>query len=337
MWKLDKEILDTCCESITNTISKILIGYPENLRTHLGWKSALHMLSVSGRHLETYEQGVETLITLMSDTGHVSRINYAYCIDCAFGFVALKNSPLEKNLKILDLLSDSVNLLIHWYRNYSDPGSNHSMVSNASNSSVEDIIKGSGNYTMNLFIKLGEAFRKTSLARREEMRNHAIASLQKSFTLAEELDFSPVNCINCFNLVIFAMVDDLLEKMVEYSRRENAEREMRGMEGTLKLAMELLTDVYMLFLKQIAASPGFRTFWLGVLRRMDTCMKADLGVWGETKLQQIVPSLLRRMITKMKEEEILVQKEGDDLWDITDIQIQWIAPSLKEELFPDEI
>jgi brefeldin A-resistance guanine nucleotide exchange factor 1 len=39
----------------------------------------------------------------------------------------------------------------------------------------------------------------------------------------------------------------------------------------------------------------------------------------------------------MKEEEILVQKEGDDLWDITDIQIQWIAPSLKEELFPDEI
>ncbi|KAJ6862919.1 ARF guanine-nucleotide exchange factor GNL2 [Populus alba x Populus x berolinensis] len=337
MWKLDKEILDTCCEAITNTISKILIGYPENLQTHLGWKSALHMLSVSGRHLETYEQGVETLITLMSDTGHVSRINYAYCIDCAFGFVALKNSPLEKNLKILDLLSDSVNLLIHWCRNYSDPGSNHSMVSNASYSSVEDIIKGSGNYTMNLFIKLGEAFRKTSLARREEMRNHAIASLQKSFALAEELDFSPVNCINCFNLVIFAMVDDLHEKMVEYSRRENAEREMRGMEGTLKLAMELLTDVYMLFLKQIAASPGFRTFWLGVLRRMDTCMKADLGVWGETRLQQIVPSLLRRMITKMKEEEILVQREGDDLWDITDIQIQWIAPSLKEELFPDEI
>ncbi|KAJ6673686.1 ARF GUANINE-NUCLEOTIDE EXCHANGE FACTOR GNL2 [Salix viminalis] len=336
-WKLDKEILDTCCECITNTISKILKEYPENLQTHLGWKSALHMLSVSGRHLETYEQSVETLITLMSDSGHVSRINYAYCIDCAFGFVALKNSPLEKNLKILNLLSDSVNLLIHWYRNYSDPGSNHSMVSNASSSSVEDSIKGSSNYTMNLFIKLGEAFRKTSLARREEMRNHAIASLHKSFTLAEELEFSPVNCINCFNVVIFAMLDDLHEKMVEYSRRENAEREMRSMEGTLKLAMELLTDVYLLFLKQIAASPGFRTFWLGVLRRMDTCMKADLGVWGETRLQQIVPYLLRRMIMKMKEAEILVQKEGDDLWDITDIQIQWIAPSLKEELFPDEI
>ncbi|CAK7334922.1 unnamed protein product [Dovyalis caffra] len=337
MWKLDKEILDTCCESITNTISKILIEYPENLQTQLGWKSALHLLSVSGRLSETYEQGVETLITLMSDTKHVSRINYACCIDCAFGFVALKNSPLEKNLKILDLLSDSVNLLIHWYRNYSDPGSNSSMASNASNSSFEDSLKGSGNYTMNLFVKLGEAFRKASLARREEMRNRAIVCLQKSFALAEELDFSSANCINCFNLVIFAMVDDLHEKMVEYSRRENAEREMRSMEGTLKLAMELLTDVYLRFLKQIAASPGFRTFWLGVMRRMDTCMKTDLGVFGETQLQHVVPDLLRKMIIKMKEAEILAQNRGDDdLWDITYIQIQWIAPSLKEELFPEE-
>jgi hypothetical protein len=35
------------------------------------------------------------------------------------------------------------------------------MVSNESNSSLEDNIKVSGNYTMNLFVKLGEAFRKT--------------------------------------------------------------------------------------------------------------------------------------------------------------------------------
>lgn len=40
------------------------------------------------------------------------------------------------------------------------------------------------------------------------------------------------------------------------------------------------------------------------------------------------------MIGTMK--EILVQKEDDDLWDITLIQIQWIALSLKDELFPGE-
>lgn len=91
---------------------------------------------------------------------------------------------------------------------------------------MDDSSKGfaSPNFAMNFFIKLGEAFRKTSLARREEIRNHTILALQKSFALADELDFSPLNCINCFNLVIFAMVDDLHEKMVEYSRRDGAEK-----------------------------------------------------------------------------------------------------------------
>ncbi|XP_057962096.1 ARF guanine-nucleotide exchange factor GNL2-like [Malania oleifera] len=337
MWKLEKEILDTCYEFITQSVSKILTEHPKNLQSQLGWKSTLHLLSITGRHTETYDQAVETLIKLMSDGTYVSRANYPYYIDCAFGFVALKNSPLEKNMKILDLMSDTVNLLIQWSKcGFSDPGSS---TSNVSSSSTEDSSRGFGLYNLivNLFVKLGEALRKTSLARREEIRNHAILALQRSFTLAEELCFTSTNCINCFNLVIFAMVDDLHEKMLEYSRRENSEREMRSMEGTLKIAMELLTDVFLQFLRPISGSPGFRTFWLGVLRRMDTCMKADLGEYGGSKLPELVPDWLRKMITTMKEKEILTQIEGEDLWEITNIQIQWIAPSLKEELFPEEI
>ncbi|XP_023536934.1 ARF guanine-nucleotide exchange factor GNL2 [Cucurbita pepo subsp. pepo] len=335
MWMLDKEILDTCFESITQSVSKIIIEYPANLQTAIGWKSLLHLLSATGRHPETYEQGVETLIMLMSDGTHITRTNYTFCIECAFSYVALKNSPLDKNLRILDLLSDSVNFLVQWYRNYcAESGNSYSVASNASSSSED---KGLGsNFALTLFIKLGEALRKTSLARREEIRNHAVISLKKSFMLAEELDFTSTNCINFFNLVVFAMVDDLHEKMLEYSRRDNAKREARSMEGTLKISMDLLTDVYLLFLKQISESSGFRTFWLGILRRMDTCMKADLGSYGESSLKDLVPELLRKIITKMREKEILMKKEGDDLWEITYIQIQWIAPAIKEELFPEE-
>lgn len=336
MWKLDKEILETSCQFITQSVSKIIIEYPANLQSMLGWKTVLHLLSVTGRHPEAYDQGVETLIMLMSDAIHVSKTNYAYCIDCAFSFVALKNSPLDKNLKILDLMSESVNLLTNWYKNAClESGATISVASTSSGSPIEDS-KSLASLTINLFIKLGEALRKTSLARREELRNHAVLSLQRSFTLAEGLDLSSTNIINCFNLVIFAMVDDLHEKMVEYSRRENAEKEMRSMEETLKLAMELMAEVYLQYLKQIVESAGFRTFWLGLLRRMDTCMKADLGAYGDTKLQEIIPELLTKMITKMKEMEILVPKEGDDLWEITYFQIQWIAPSLKDDLFPND-
>lgn len=337
MWKLDKEILDMCHEIISQSMCKIIIEYPANLQTQIGWKSVLNLLSVAWRHPETYDIGIEALISLYSDGTYLTRMNYAYCIDCAFGCFLAKNSPIEKKKKILDLLADSVNLLIQWHRTqYSDPGSNVSAASNTSSSSIEDSFRGSSspNYNMTLFVKLGEVFRRTSLSRQEEIRNHAVYSLHKSFNLAEEMLYTSSNCINYFNLVIFAMVDELHEKMLEYSRRENAEREMRSMESTLKLAMELLSQMYLQSLRQISESPGFRAFWLGILRRMDTCMKADLGHYGPSSLNEIVPDLLKKIITQMKEEGYLEPKEDDDMWEITYIQIQWICPPLKDELFP---
>ncbi|XP_059281864.1 ARF guanine-nucleotide exchange factor GNL2 [Lycium ferocissimum] len=338
MWKLEKEILDSCCEFLVQSVTTILTEYPANLQTQLGWKTVMHLLSVTGRHPENYEQGVEALINLMSDGFHISRLNYPYCIDCAFGFVALKNSPLEKNIKIMDLMADTVNLLVQWYKSgYTDPGSSASVNSSASSCSLEESSKAlsSSNLTVTYFAKLGEAFRKTSLARREEIRNHSVMSLQKSFTLGEDLYFTPPNILSCFNLILFAMVDDLHEKMLEYSKRGNAEKETRSMEGTLKLSMEVLTDVYLQFLKPLSESPNFRAFWMGILRRMDTCMKADLGECGESKLPHTIPVLLKKMVVTMKQKKILTPREDDDLWEMTHVQIQWIAPSLTDELFPD--
>ncbi|KAF9680526.1 hypothetical protein SADUNF_Sadunf06G0130600 [Salix dunnii] len=60
------------------------------------------------------------------------------------------------------------------------------------------------------------------------------------FYVAEELYFSPINCINCFNLVICAMTCN--------------------------------GAPYRCLLEQKADSPGFRTD----LKRTDTCMQADL-------------------------------------------------------------
>ena len=56
--------------------------------------------------------------------------------------------------------------------------------------------------------------------------------------------------MNCFKLIIFAMVDDLHKKMLEYSIRENLEKKTRSIEWTLEIAMELLIDVYLQFLKR---------------------------------------------------------------------------------------
>ncbi|KAF8678571.1 hypothetical protein HU200_046187 [Digitaria exilis] len=342
MWKLDKEILDTCCEGISESVVRLLTEHAAGVQTPLGWKTLLHLLTVTGRHPETFDQSVAAMIKIMSSDGgaHVTRFNYAAIIEAAFGFAALKISPLDVSTRILELMAESVNWLVQWHKSgYSDPGSGggFSGGSSSSSSSVDDAAR-MGNLAANMFIKLAEALRKTSLVRREEIRCQAVFELGRAFNLAAagDLDFGPAGCLACFNLVVFAMVDDLTEKTLEYSRREGAERETRSMEGTLAAAAELLADVFVLLLPTLAQAPGFRTFWLGVLRRMDTCIKCDLAAGGGAGvMQELVPRMLKRMIMEMKLKEVLVPREGDELWEITHIQIQWIAPAVKDELFPD--
>ncbi|MQL77395.1 hypothetical protein Taro_009810 [Colocasia esculenta] len=342
MWKLDKEILDTCCESIAESTISLLTEHKGAIQTLLGWKTVFHLLSVTGRHPETYDRSVEALISVMADPRCITRFNYTCCIEAAFGFAALKISTPENSARIIDLMADSVQWLIQWHKSGNiESGGSLSSVSTASSSSTEDVLRtaaaASGNVTASLFMKLAEALRKISLVRREEIRNRAVSALRRCFAAAEELDLPTSNCIGCFNLIIFAMVDDLHEKMLEYSRREGSERELRSMEATLKEAMELLAEVFLQFLGTLYQSPGFRSFWLGLLRRMDTCIKADLGELGKTSLlHDLVPELLKKMIVEMKEKEILVKRDGDELWDVTNIQIQWIAPAVKDELFPED-
>ncbi|KAL6974150.1 hypothetical protein U1Q18_028335 [Sarracenia purpurea var. burkii] len=58
MWKLDKEIIDNCCELLAQSVSKIITDYVRNLQTQFGWKSILYLSSLTVRRGEaTAEQG----------------------------------------------------------------------------------------------------------------------------------------------------------------------------------------------------------------------------------------------------------------------------------------
>ncbi|KAI3790393.1 hypothetical protein L2E82_03396 [Cichorium intybus] len=63
----------------------------------LGWKTVLHLLSITVRHQDTYERGVKELINLMADGLWISVTDYPYCIDCMFGFVVLRNSLMKEH------------------------------------------------------------------------------------------------------------------------------------------------------------------------------------------------------------------------------------------------
>ncbi|XP_068649287.1 ARF guanine-nucleotide exchange factor GNL2-like [Aristolochia californica] len=333
VWKLEKEVLDTCCESITEIISRIIIECRNNIQSPLGWRMLLHFLTFTACHPETNDQGVEALMSLLSDEYSLNKFNYSICIECAFRFATHEVSPLEKGMKLVQLMEDSVKLLVQWH---CLGNSDTSSISNTSSSSAEGFSKANTNSPLSMFMTVADALRKTCLDPREEIRNQSVLSLSNIFLLAKELDFSPATWVSCFNNIFFITIDDLYERMVKYSRRTNSEKEMKSMEGTLMLAMKLLVRAFLKLLMPLSRSQDFKQLWLGFLRRMDAFMKGDFGVSHDTQLQILVPELLKEIITEMKETRVLVQGEGDELWQITNIQVQWIAPSVKQELFPEQ-
>ncbi|XP_020524408.1 ARF guanine-nucleotide exchange factor GNL2, partial [Amborella trichopoda] len=267
-WKLDAgKILETGCEPFVRMVSRILIQNAESIHTHVGWRSALSLLSLSARNHEVFEEGADTLVGLMEGGVHITKVNFLMCVDTAFGFAASKLCPPEKSMKLLDLMAASVTPLVAWARaGFSDPGSGSGTGSSASGASGDEgMVRGGA---IGMFMKLADALRKITLVRREEIRNHAVSTLCRAIIEADEgLFFSPQACLQCFNTVVFAMVDDLLEKATE----------KKFMEGTVEMAMEVLVEVFLRLVERMGTVSGFRTFWLGVLRRMDTGMKADVG------------------------------------------------------------
>ncbi|RVW49880.1 ARF guanine-nucleotide exchange factor GNOM [Vitis vinifera] len=109
--------------------------------------------------------------------------------------------------------------------------------------------------------------------------------------------------LQCFDMVIFTMLDDLLDIAQGHSQKD-----YRNMEGTLSLAMKLLSKVKV---------KGKRS----------------------EKLPELVPELLKNTLLVMKTRGVLVQRSalgGDSLWELTWLHVNNIAPTLQSEVFPDQ-
>jgi brefeldin A-resistance guanine nucleotide exchange factor 1 len=185
-----------------------------------------------------------------------------------------------------------------------------------------------------MWLRLVHCFRKVCIDQREEVRNHAILSLQRCLSAAEVIYIPPSTWSQCFDQVIFTMLDDLIEIAQGQSRKE-----YRNMETTLQHAMKFLSKLFLQLLDQLSSLSNFRKLWLGVLSIMEKYMKAKLRGKGSEKLQELIPELLKNMLLILKARGVLVQKStlnGDGLWEITWLHIQKISPSLKAECFPDQ-
>ncbi|KAK7305777.1 hypothetical protein VNO77_43688 [Canavalia gladiata] len=319
--KLDALVADAYYEQITKEVSHLVKANASRIRSHFGWRMVTSLLSITAKHLEASEVGFDTLLFIMSDGAHLLPANYILCIDTARQFAGSRLGLVDRSIVALDLMADSVNCLEKWSNDAKQA---------AKEEEVEKMLQDIGE----MWLRLVQALRKVCLDQREEVRNHAVLSLQKCLTGAVGTHLPHDLWFQCFDQVIFTMLDDLLEIAQAHSQKDS-----QNIEGTLILALKLLSKVFLQLLQALSKLAGFCKLWVGVLSRMEKCVKMKIQGRRSEKLQELVPELLKNTLLVMKSGCILEQSSGlgeNSLWELTWLHMKNIAPSLRSEVFPEQ-
>ncbi|KAF9620524.1 hypothetical protein IFM89_013145 [Coptis chinensis] len=320
--KLDARVADAYCENITQEVMRLVKANATHIRSQMGWRTITSLLSITARHPEASEPGFEALLFIMSDGAHLSPANYIFCVDAARQFAESRVGQADRSLRALDLMEGSLACLTRW-----SSEAKLAVGEEATSKLSQDIGE--------MWLRLVQGQRKVCLDQREEIRNEALLSLQRCLMGVDGVCLPHTLWSQCFDLVIFTVLDDLLDIAQGHSPKD-----YRNMEGTLVFAMKLLSKVFLQLLPDLLQLTAFCKLWLGVLSRMEKYMKGKVRGKKSEKLQELVPELLKNTLLAMRTRGVLVQRSalgGDSLWELTWLHVNNIAPSLQSDVFPDEV
>ncbi|KAK4376641.1 hypothetical protein RND71_002937 [Anisodus tanguticus] len=252
--KLDARVTDAYCEQITQEVSRLVKANAQHIRSQMGWRTITQLLSITARHPEASEAGFDALGFIMSDGAHLSPANYVICIDAARNFAESRVGPADRPARAVDLMAGSAACLARWSKD-----AREAMAEAEALKLSQDIGE--------MWLRLAQGLRKVCLDQRE-VRNHALSSLQMCLTGVDEIYLPRGLWLQCFDIVIFTMLDDLIEL--------TSQKDYRSMEETLILALKLLTKVFLQLLHELSQLTTFCKLWLGVLNRMEKYMKVKV-------------------------------------------------------------
>ncbi|PKU83822.1 ARF guanine-nucleotide exchange factor GNOM [Dendrobium catenatum] len=318
--KLDARVADAYCENITQEVSRLVKANATHIKSHMGWKTITSLLSITARHTEASEIGFEALVFIMSEGSYLSPANYLLCIEALRQFAESRVGLTDRSTRALDLMAESITCLIRWSQEIKDAGEESEKLSEG----IRD-----------MWLKLVQALKKLTLDQREEVRNHAMSSLQKCLLEVDGICLLPSSWLHSFDIVIFMMLDDLIE-----IAQSQSQKDYRNMEGTLMHAVKLLSKAFLHLLQELSGLSSFCKLWLGVLSRMEKYMKVKVRGKRSEKIQELVPELLKNILLVMKSKGILAKRStigGDSLWELTWLHLNNFAPSLQSEVFTGEL
>ncbi|XP_076942827.1 ARF guanine-nucleotide exchange factor GNOM-like [Bidens hawaiensis] len=315
--KLDARVADAYCEHITREIMRLVKANAGQIKSHLGWRIITSLLSITARHPEASEPGFETLEFIMLDGAHLLPANFVLCVNAARQFAESRVGDVARSVKSVDLMAGSSVCLVKWSREAvgEDP------------ETVSQLYQDIGE----MWVRLVQGLRKVCTDSREEIRNHTVLMLQQCLTGLDGVHLSDETWVQCFESVIFPLLNGLLEIVVEKSAKE-----YRNMEGTLIISLKLLSKSFLHSLPRVSRSASFSKIWVGVLSCMEHYTKVKFRGKRSEKIHELVPEILKNTLFVMKSTGVLSPNGADGLWEQTWLRVKNLAPSVQSEVFPDD-
>ncbi|CAO2820443.1 unnamed protein product [Amaranthus hypochondriacus] len=322
--KLDARVADAYCEQITQEVGQLVRTNAHCIRSQMGWRVILSLLAITARHPDASEAGFEALCFIMGDGAHLLPSNFILCVDGARQFAESRVGEVERSVHALDLMSGSLTCLVQWARE--------------SKEVMNEDAAAAAMFTQNIgemWLRLVQGLRKLCLDDREAVRNHSLLSLQKCLSGVQEIHLSHNQWVQCFDVVIFPLLDDFLE-----IAQGPSSKTYRNMEAVLVVAIKLLSKVFLLSINEVMQLPRFENLWMSVISQMESYMKVKIRGKKSEKLQELVPELIKNSLLIMKAGGVLKPENGSSgdtssLWELTWSHVNKLAPSLQSEVFTD--
>lgn len=312
--KLDARVADAYCENITQEVARLLKANASHIRSQTGWRTVINLLSITARHPDACETGFDALVFVMSDGAHLSPANFILCVEAARQFADSRLVPGDRSVHALELMAGSVSCLSRWSNEVKEVGGE-----------AEQVLEG----IREMWLRLVLALRRVCTDNREEVRNHALISIQRCLVGVDGICLSGPVWLQSFE-VVFQLLDEMLEIGKSYSAKD-----YRNMETSLLHAIKLLSKAFLQSLQDVSAiGEAFVELWLGVVSRMELYMKVKLRGRRMEKLHEAIPELLKNTLLVMKASGAL-SRDDKGLWDATCKIVNNIAPSLLLEIFPE--
>ncbi|KAB2033953.1 hypothetical protein ES319_D04G051200v1 [Gossypium barbadense] len=316
--RLDAQVADAYCEPITQEVMRLVKANASHIRSHSGWHTTISLLCITAQHPEASEFGFEALAFIMFEGAHLLPSNYVLCVDAAREFAESWVGEIDRSISSLEMMASSVVCLVRW---------SYEAKNTVNEEAAMKVSKDLGE----MWLRLLQALKVVCLDQREEVRNHAILMLQRSFAGVGGIYIPNTIWFQCFNLVVFTLMDDLLEIALESSSKE-----YKKMEGTLVLATKLMLKAFLQSLEELSQQASFCKLWLEVLDRMERYMKFKFRGKHSEKIHESIPELLKNTLLVMKTTGILMPSDDvgrDSFWQLTWLNVKKILPSLQSEVF----